>query len=67
MVLFLCLSIFIFIAPISIHAGAPVIQISTGRIKGEDKESRDDKKFYAYRGIPYATAKRFEVQIINIS
>ncbi|ODN06567.1 Venom carboxylesterase-6 [Orchesella cincta] len=39
---------------ISFCGDAPVVEIVNGRIKGEEKESRDDREFYAYRGIPYA-------------
>lgn len=43
----------------------PVVKISTGEISGEDKESRNDRDFCAYRAIPYAQPPigplRFEV------
>lgn len=39
----------------SVKSGdAPVIELVNGRVKGEEKESRDDRDFFAYRGIPYA-------------
>ena len=45
---------------------APVIEISEGKIKGDEKDSREDRDFFAYRGIPYARAPvgdlRFEVR-----
>jgi hypothetical protein len=47
-----------------VKGDAPVLEVSGGKIKGEDKESRDDRDFYAYRGIPYAQAKRFEVTVL---
>lgn len=33
---------------------APVVELVNGKVKGEEKESRDDRDFYAYRGIPFA-------------
>jgi len=52
-----------FVAIPEASADAPVIEVSGGKIKGEDKESREDRDFYAYRGIPYAKANRFEVRL----
>ena len=49
---------------------APVVELANGKVKGEEKESRDDRDFYAYRGIPYAKPPvgplRFEVRKISI-
>lgn len=42
------------IVPLVSCGDAPVIDLLNGRVKGEEKESRDDRDFYAYRGIPYA-------------
>lgn len=50
----------------SVSGDAPVIELQNGKVKGEEKESRDDREFFAYRGIPYAKPPvgelRFEVK-----
>ena len=57
--------LFLFIYIARANNDAPIIEISEGKIKGEEKESREGRDFFAYRGIPYARAPvgdlRFEV------
>jgi len=48
---------------------SPIVEISTGKIKGKEKTSRQNREFFAYRGIPYALPPledlRFEVSQVS--
>jgi hypothetical protein len=46
---------------------APIVEISTGKVQGLARNSRDGHRYYEYLGIPYAKPPvnelRFEVTI----
>lgn len=68
LILTIFLFVFTFLFQESLQ-GAPIVEIANGKLKGEDKDTRLDNTFYAYRGIPYAKAPvgplRFEVRKVS--
>lgn len=55
----------------STSSSDPVVHTENGFIRGVIKKSRDQKKYFAFLGIPYAVAPignlRFEVRLSGIS
>jgi len=44
---------------------APVIEISTGKVQGICRNSRDGYQYFEYLGIPYGKQIRFEVCLVK--
>lgn len=41
----------------------PIVKISDGKLSGKVLTSRSGNEYYAFLGVPFGKAKRFEVQL----